>query len=272
MDFFIYGAGRAGRSIARLLKSNHQIKLRGIYNRNPLPVEIKKNLKGINIYTGKDLGEIYNATHIIFAISDIAIPEISWKLYNEGKIHKNQFWFHLSGILSSDVLKIDNTIPQGVCAIHPFQSMAIFPQDIKILKKSYFIIEGDKKGIEEAKKILNLMKLKHLPIDKDLKPLYHCACVISSNFFVLLNILAEEILKKCGFNGKKAEEMVLPILEGTLKNMKKLGFHRSLTGPIQRGDVETIKKHINALQKYYPDAIKFYKSFIPDNLITLIKT
>ncbi|MCK4777725.1 MAG: DUF2520 domain-containing protein, partial [Actinomycetia bacterium] len=76
---------------------------------------------------------------------------------------------------------------------------------------------------------------------------------------VSLIYLGTDIYKSIGINEKIAVKAFKPLLEGTFRNIENRGVTESLTGPIQRGDEETIKKHLKAVEKKLPERLDVYK-------------
>jgi predicted short-subunit dehydrogenase-like oxidoreductase (DUF2520 family) len=90
------------------------------------------------------------------------------------------------------------------------------------------------------------------------KALYHAACSLASNLLVPLFDTACGLLREAGIGDREAVEVLWPLAEGTLQSVKRLDRENALTGPISRGDVDTVRKHLHALEKY-PAAQKIYR-------------
>jgi len=75
---------------------------------------------------------------------------------------------------------------------------------------------------------------------------------IASNFFVVLLDLAVFFLQQIGLQEEKALQMLLPLVKGTLHNVKKFNIRGSSTGPAIRGDHKSIQKHLDALRNFSP--------------------
>ena len=79
------------------------------------------------------------------------------------------------------------------------------------------------------------------------KPAYHTACSLASNSLVALEWAAAGLLESIGLSRSDSEAVLLPLVQGTLQNVKNLGLRRALSGPVARGDAETVRRHIEAL-------------------------
>jgi predicted short-subunit dehydrogenase-like oxidoreductase (DUF2520 family) len=91
------------------------------------------------------------------------------------------------------------------------------------------------------------------------KVLYHAAAAIACNYFTTIVKLATDLWRNFGKTSADGIKAYLPLLRGTLTNIETAGFPKCLTGPIARGDVVTIGRHIAALKKYAPDMLPLYK-------------
>jgi predicted short-subunit dehydrogenase-like oxidoreductase (DUF2520 family) len=119
-------------------------------------------------------------------------------------------------------------------------------------------LEGDPKAMARANTLAR--KLGACPIllkEKD-KIIYHAACSMASNLFISLFDMACELLRSAGISNARALKILLPLAQGTLQNVKHFEGARALTGPLARGDAETVRKHLEAL-KSFPAARRAYK-------------
>jgi len=83
------------------------------------------------------------------------------------------------------------------------------------------------------------------------KPLYHAAACVASNYLVTLINYAVLIHKKMGIKPEDSLKGLMGLVEGTVSNIKKMGTEKSLTGPIARGDIGTIKEHVKSFNEFF---------------------
>ena len=129
--------------------------------------------------------------------------------------------------------------------------MQTFPSKrcIKI-KGCYSAIETDNSKTEKILfSVANDTGLKPFKVGSDAKAFYHLAGVFASNFLAGNLFAAETAFNKTGNNNIDFIEMISPILSSTLLNIKKAGAINALSGPVERGDIQTIRKHLSALKK-----------------------
>jgi predicted short-subunit dehydrogenase-like oxidoreductase (DUF2520 family) len=83
-------------------------------------------------------------------------------------------------------------------------------------------------------------------LPREAKPLYHAGAVAAANYTVVLANLAERLAGSAGLPVEIASKLYLPLIRGTLANLE-LGTAGALTGPVRRGDLETIRAHLAVL-------------------------
>jgi len=143
------------------------------------------------------------------------------------------------------------------------KSFADYLSSSKSLKGTLFGVTYDKKDSNAAftvKAITDFLEGKNVYVENDVKAIYHaCACIASNYLVTLLNI-AEKMGKEIGIPPQIFMYGILNLSQGTMENIKKLGTNNSLTGPIARGDVGTIRTHMKEISsKMDKDYVLAYK-------------
>jgi predicted short-subunit dehydrogenase-like oxidoreductase (DUF2520 family) len=252
----IIGAGRLGTSLGvALSKKGYRIKF--ISCRTSLSAEESRMIIGEgkasidNIQTAR-AGDI-----VILCLPDEEILSVTKELADARIYWSEKFIFHCSGLLSSEVLKPLKTKGALTASIHPVQSFAHKKTPPEQFENIYFGLEGEPKALEKSQKIIQKLGGRSFIIEAGNKALYHTACSIASNFFVVLLDTASSLLKQVGLQEEQAFQVLLPLVKGTLHNVKKFDIHTSLTGPVIRGDKASVEKHLEALRKFPP----FYEMY-----------
>ena len=93
-------------------------------------------------------------------------------------------------------------------------------------------------------------------IQPEQKPLYHAACTIASNYLVTLMDFTQQVVDT--LDADLDMSYLYPLISGTLENIKRDGIKSALTGPIMRGDIGTVEKHLMILHQKNPDFIPPY--------------
>lgn len=157
---------------------------------------------------------------------------------------------HSSGALTSDelsALRRPGLHQQGaaVASVHPLMTFVRGSQPS--LQGVPFAIEGDKKAVAAARQIVISLRGKPFTIRKQDKEAYHAWGMFASPLLAALLAVGEKVAVAAGVPRKAAKARALPILKQTLANYSALGAAESFSGPIARGDVETVRKHLRVL-------------------------
>jgi predicted short-subunit dehydrogenase-like oxidoreductase (DUF2520 family) len=154
---------------------------------------------------------------------------------------------HSSGALSSDELRLFRRKGAAVASLHPF--MTFVSRAVPSLKDVPFAVEGDARAVRVARRITRDLEGRVFTISKKDKPAYHAWGSFASPLLVALLVTAEEVAAAAGIPSTEARHRMLPILRQTLANYAEVGGPGAFSGPIIRGDVPTLRKHLNVLRK-----------------------
>ena len=195
------------------------------------------------------LQEIPAGCSVIFlAVPDDQLKSLSNRIC---KIHSNlddKIFVHFSGVYSSEIIK-DIEKAGGLTA--SFHFMQTFPSKRKIIvKNSFASIEAqDQKAGNLLFKIAGDLGINAFPGDPGTKPAYHLSGVFASNFLVGNFYNAEKLFRSTG-SDLSFYRFIEPIVKNTLRNIKKSGTANSLSGPVDRGDFNTVKMHVKYLKRF----------------------
>jgi len=257
IDVAIIGAGNLGTALGSALsQKGYRIKALSCRTLS----SARKSLQIIG--EGKALTDNIQAARegklVFISVPDSEITKVVKELAQGSLPWKEKYVFHCSGLISAEVLKPLKIKGAFTASFHPVQSFSQKKGGPNQLEGIYFGLEGDEKALELAEKIASRLGGYPIIIQGKDKALYHAACSVASNFFVVLLEVAASLLKFIGIEEKQASEIVLPLIQGTLENVKDFGLENSLTGPLIRGDQESVEKHLDALRKH-PDFFEIYR-------------
>lgn len=248
------GAGTVGTAMAvRLSQRSYQVV--AVASRTyPSAEKLAGLVKGCKAYP--NLQDVAEKADIVFITTpDGAIGLVAGKL----NWRKGQYVCHCSGADSLDILKpveAFGAIPGG---FHPLQTFASPAQAIENLPGSTFGIEAAEPLLSTLKHLANDLHGSWVVLKAGDKVLYHAAAVISCNYLVTLTKLATDLWQDFGVPPPRAIEALMPLLRGTLNNLASVGLPGALTGPIARGDVGTVEKHLAALGRAAPRLLSTYR-------------
>ena len=161
---------------------------------------------------------------------------------------KKKIAFHSSGALLSDELDSLRQRGAAVASVHPF--MTFVNGSIPSLKKVPFAVEGDPMAVRTARRIARDLGGEAFNIAKQQKPAYHAWGAFTSPLLLATLVTGEQVARAAGLSGVEARKKMLPILRQTITNYEALGPAGAFSGPIVRGDAETVRKHLQVLKKH----------------------
>jgi predicted short-subunit dehydrogenase-like oxidoreductase (DUF2520 family) len=241
----VIGAGKVGSAVAILLqRGGYQIS--GVASRSAASAERLAARLAVPAWPALNLAG--KAELLLLTTPDDAIAQVAAELAAAGAFQRGQLVVHMSGALSSEALAPAAEKGAIALSLHPIQSFASVEQALELIPGSYFSIEGDSRGYEQAVWLVQTLGGSHFFLDAQSKALYHAAAVEASNYLVALLASSLELLAAAGVPEEVRLPAFLPLVEGTLRNIKSLGIPQALTGPIARGDLGTLHKHLQAMQ------------------------
>lgn len=153
---------------------------------------------------------------------------------------------HMSGALTTDVL-----LPLGdhqpLVTLHPLQAFARIEKGRQDLETCTFAIQGNEAGIKVVEELLKTCSNQVITLKKDQKALYHGAACVTSNYLMVITALAEEMIASFDSEKQLGLSAFKNLMVGAIENAIELGSASALTGPIARGDIETVKRHLEAM-------------------------
>ena len=159
---------------------------------------------------------------------------------------KGRVALHSSGALTSDELAPLRERGAVVASAHPL--MTFVGGSCASFAGVSFGIEGDAAAVRVARRLVKDLGGNAYSIRKEEKAAYHAWGTFASPLFTALLATTERVAEAAGVNRKAARLRMLPILVQTLANYAVLGAERGFSGPIIRGDVDTVKRHLQALR------------------------
>ncbi len=170
-----------------------------------------------------------------------------------------QMVVHCNGASSTDILENARRAGALVGSFHPLQTFADLAEALENLPGSAFAIEAEEPLHELLAKMALDLDGQSFRLHAEDKVLYHAAAVIASNYTVALMKMATDLWGTFGIPASQATHALLPLLRGTVNNIDKIGLPNCLTGPIARGDVGTLRNHLDALGERGPGMIEAYR-------------
>lgn len=173
---------------------------------------------------------------------------------------------HTSGALGSDVLAPLKRRGAAVGSMHPMMS---FVRGVRTpLRNVTFALEGDARALRVARQIAHDLGGVSFVLDKKSKPLYHAFGGFTSPLLIATLAAGESVARAAGLSERQARNAMRPIVEQTLRNFFEKGAAAAFSGPLVRGDLDTIRKHL-AVLRAVPEARSAYMALVRSALKTL---
>jgi predicted short-subunit dehydrogenase-like oxidoreductase (DUF2520 family) len=168
---------------------------------------------------------------------------------------KGKTVFHSSGALTSEELAPLWEKGAHVASVHPMMTFVAGKKPA--WRGVSFAIEGDEDAVQLANKIATDLGGCPFDIDPRSKVLYHAFGSFASPLVIALMAVMEQVAEAAGIPNDKAKQMMRPLLAETLNNYLASDAPGAFSGPLIRGDVHTIRKHLGQLERL-PDAREVY--------------
>jgi predicted short-subunit dehydrogenase-like oxidoreductase (DUF2520 family) len=156
--------------------------------------------------------------------------------------------FHSSGALASRELDTLRKRGISVASVHPL--MTFVPGSHPSAVGVPFAIEGDAAATRTARGIVRDLGGETFALPAARKAAYHAWATLTSPLFLAFLVTLEDVARGAGLTREDSRRKSLPIIRQTLDNYSRLGPRHSFSGPIIRGDVETVAKHLAVLRKH----------------------
>ncbi|MDK9710823.1 Rossmann-like and DUF2520 domain-containing protein [Acidaminobacter sp.] len=181
---------------------------------------------------------------------------------------RHPIFVHMSGAHS--ILALEPLAAAGfeTASLHPLQSVSEIEQARNAFGDTLFTVEMMLGGGFEG--WLATIGISFVRIEAENKALYHVGAVFASNFVVTVLDAAIQLFEQVGFSEEEARRGLMPLVYGSVDNVARSGAEKALTGPVARGDVATVAKHLEALEALealedldsgaLPEAAALYKS------------
>ncbi len=241
------GAGKAGCSIAKLLKeSPGDWEIVGFASRSISSALEAAEFLGCAAYPGiAELADVCGA--IFITTPDGEIARVWQGLRGCGICLGGKIFIHCSGSLSSDIFDGADELGATAASLHPLYAISDRFRSYLTLGNALFTLEGRGGRMAELRGLLEDSGLDVQGIDARSKTAYHAAASVASNLMVGLAELAVQLLLECGFDRATARRALRPLMQGNLDSIMERDTAAALTGPAERADVSTVAGHLGVL-------------------------
>jgi len=202
------------------------------------------------------------ADWVFLTVPDRSVVAVAESLASQGAFHSGQVVCHTAGSLDNSALRAAAAHGSATVALHPMQSVADPTLGRAAFTGAVCTLQGDEGAVTDASVLVEALGMRPWRVSAHDKARLHAASVLASNALLgLLALAAETAAGSLDREGRDlALSALLPLCRGTLQNVSAMGLPAALTGPVERGDVSTVQRHLGLLQG---DALVAYRAFLP---------
>lgn len=256
----IIGGGRVGTTLGRVLvQEGHRVAC--VISRTAKSARVSAEFIGCEL-ASTDLQAIPDQVNLILiATPHGAIADVARALGRLERSFKGVAVCHASGMLTASVLDPLKAKGATVFSFHPLQAFPrtfAFEEILPNVRGIYYGVDGPAAGLRAAYVLARALKGAVVEVPPAMREFYHAAAVVASNHLTtLFGVLRRMSLE---FAPQEADwmSMYFPIIMASIGNARAATPEVALTGPVVRGGVDTVARHLDALQRYTPDVVPFY--------------
>lgn len=240
MKILIVGSGKVGRALTRAIKGT----------RHSVQLAPARTLR-------RPARRDYDV--VLLAVRDGALPELAARFATTGWLSPRAVLLHVAGALGPEVLAAARSRCAGVGRAHPLLSFADARRPPS-LRGAHLLVDGDPVAVRRARTVGRSIGMvpRRWP---DLDPaLYHAAAALAANGTVALVAAATTLLESAGAPKQEVTRALAPLLRSVADNLERQGLPTALTGPVRRGDVSTVRRHLARLDAKWPDIAELYRA------------
>ena len=266
----VVGAGAMGRVLAERM---HQAgyPLLGVLSRTREHAEALARTVQARVHSEKFHHMPLETRLVACCVPDSALAEVGSLLSRVSHPWEKTVVFHTSGALAADVLRPLSEEGARVFSFHPLQ--AITPEsEASVLDGVYAGVEGAPAVAAAGIELAVNLGMRYLVLSAEDKPRYHLAASMASNFLVTLQAIVQNVLLSLDIDRATAQEVMAPLVQGTLRNLSTSMPEDALTGPIARGDLETVHRHGLALRQHFPHLVPTYAALALETVTLAVRS
>jgi len=241
----IIGPGRAGVGLAlALVQAGYTVRLHGRRKKTvPKPLELTVGA------ADEPPAWVAQAGVLILAVRDDAIFPLAEALVRAEAVRADQVVLHLSGVLGQEALAPLVPSRAALGSLHPLQTISDPATAPARLEGTWAAVEGMPRAVQAAEGIAQELGMRPFRLSGKQKAIYHAGAVFASNYFVVVEAIAQRLLRHAGLSDAEAWQALRPLVEGTFENLTRQEPKDALTGPVARGDEATIRRHLESLTR-----------------------
>lgn len=244
----IIGAGKVGQTLGYLFVKHQSACIQSVFNTKHQHAIDAIQWMGEGTYHA-NIQTMPHADITFITTPDDFIEKTCFILSQNSHLKPGDIIVHCSGVLSSDALISVKARGCFVASVHPMRSFANLSLSAAQYAGTYCAMEGDIEALQVIEPLFKSIGSMTYLVQKSKKELYHAGAVFAANYLVTLAQIAIDCFEHAGIESETAKQVTMTLMQSVCENLQKTSPEQALTGPIQRGDLVTIQKHMNYLSE-----------------------
>jgi predicted short-subunit dehydrogenase-like oxidoreductase (DUF2520 family) len=254
----IIGGGKVGRTLGYLFLQTGRYRVKNILSKTYQTSLACQTFLGEG-HAISNWEALEKADLILITVNDDQLTHAIASLATAHCLTEATVAFHCSGTFSHRILFPLQMKGVACASIHPIKSFSNPNENITNFTGTFCTLEGDELACTLLQDDFEAMGAYVLKISSENKIFYHIATIFSCNYLTALIDISLQLLQKNEISHEQGVDLLTPLIQGTLAQIKERGAAKTLTGPISRGDSLLIKQHCDALSPLNNDIATAYK-------------
>ncbi len=256
-NILIIGLGKLGSSLSRFLIESRNVSVAAV-DKTPFDKAWPNFLPQDHYFSVLNNEVVQNANGIFISVPDDQIPTAIDTLSSFEL--QDKFVVHTSGLVNADVLQPLQKRGALIGSLHPLQTFNKKFLPANVWHSITCTFQGDLRLLTILNGLFAPAKARFVQVNGRQKMAVHLAAVVAANFQIALYAWAQQILSNAGLKNITASQLLGPLALKVAKNFTENPLNEILSGPLQRGDLQTILEHLNFLrQQNDASSIQLYK-------------
>ena len=242
---YVVGAGRLGAALLLRWRAAG-VAVAGAWSRTPAGAARASALLKFSVDAGPDPPtDLGVAEVVVLGVPDDAVVTMASALAASGALRPSHVLLHCAGALDASALAPAEALVSSTGSMHPLQTVSDPEAGSRALEGAWAACEGGAR--ETAVELAQAAGLRPVRLRPGSKAAYHAAAVLACNDLVALFDVALQLMELAGVEREQGRSMLVPLVRATVDNLGELTPEEALTGPIRRGDVGSVRRHLEVV-------------------------
>jgi predicted short-subunit dehydrogenase-like oxidoreductase (DUF2520 family) len=239
---YVLGAGKVGSALTRALRATGAL------------VTLRAARQGLP-------KKAIDADLLVLAVRDAKLGETVQRLVQPGRVTRKAVVVHCAGALGTAPLEPLRAVCRGVAQMHPMISFASTKFTPGLLRGQVGI-DGDPAAVRVATLVARRLGMTPRRLTNVDRVAYHAAAGLVANGAAALAAAGTELFAQGGVPPAVAAKMLGPLLRSVADNVERLGLPAALTGPVRRGDLAGVERHLHVIVERTPRSTALYRALV----------